>query len=422
MRQRGLIGIMLLLGFVLILPLTAQQSPEPPDSAPAGEARLLRFPDIHGDRVVFVSAGDLWSVPLDGGAATRLTTADGLELAPHFSPDGRWIAFSGEYDGNRDVYVIPAAGGPARRLTWRAASYGELRHGYDNYPLDWTPDGKRVLFRSWRESFEMWFERLFTVAVDNPGLPEALELPEGGLAAYSPDGAQLAYNRQFRNFRTWKYYRGGLAQDLWRWDFQRQESKRLTDWEGTDTSPMWLGNTIYYNSDQAGKFNIFAIGPDGGRPRQLTFHQRWDVRWPGSGPGGIVYECGGYLYHLDPESGRARRITVRLGSDRVHARPAYREVKDRIQTYNLSASGRRAVFEARGELFTVPAEHGEARQLTATSGARERYPVWSPDGRWVCYVSDQTGEDELFLIEPGPEQGPRPEGGPAHPGRRAPAL
>ena len=380
----------------------AQSSPEPPEPSPPGESRLLRYPDIHNSLVVFVSAGDLWSVPASGGRAVRLTTSDALELSPHFSPDGKWIAFTGEYDGNRDVYVIPSTGGEPRRLTWRQASYGELRHGYDNFVLGWTPDARNVLFRSWRRSFDAWFMKMFTVDALGKTAPVALELPEAGLSAYSPDGSRLAYNRTFRNFRTWKRYRGGLAQDIWLWDFKTRKSTRLTDWKGTDTDPMWLAEKIYYNSDSSGKFNIFELDPETGQKKQLTFHGRWDVRWPGAGPGGIVYQCGGYLYHLDPSSGISRRIPVILGDDRVHARPAWEETGKLISTFNLSATGKRAVFEARGDIYTVPAEYGEVRRLRSTSSVHERSPLWSPDGEWILFISDETGEEELYLIEPGP--------------------
>jgi len=395
-----------LLGFFAMINISlAQISPEPPEPAPPGESRLLRYPDIHDNLVVFVSAGDLWTVPVQGGRAMRLTTSEGLELSPHFSPDGKWIAFTGEYDGNRDVYVIPSTGGEPRRLTWRQASYGELRHGYDNYVLGWTPDGNNVLFRSWRLSFDAWFMKLFTVSALGNSTPVALELPEGGLSAYSPDGSRLAYNRIFRNFRTWKRYYGGLAQDIWLWDFKAKKSTRLTDWKGTDTDPMWLGEKIYYNSDSSGKFNIFEADPETGEKKQLTFHSKWDVRWPGAGPGGIVYQCGGYLYHLDPSNGVSRRISVIQGDDRIFCRPAWEETGRLISTFNLSATAKRAVFEARGDIFTVPAEHGEVRQLTATSSVHERSPVWSPDGKWVLVISDESGEEELYLIEPGPLEG-----------------
>jgi len=384
----------------------AQQSAvEPPEATPDGEARLLRYPDICNGTVVFVYGGDLWTVPVAGGAATRLTASAGLELSPHFSPDGAWIAFTGEYDGNRDVYVIPATGGEPKRLTVRQAHYGELRHGYDNYVLGWTPDGKKVLFRSWRASFEAWFERLFTVAADGSAPPEMLDLPEGGLTDYSPDGGRIAYNRTFRNFRTWKRYVGGLAQDIWTWDFAAKKSARLTDWKGTDTEPVWLGEKIYYNSDQGGRFNVWEMSPDGSGKRQLTFHKDWDVRWLGGGPGGLVYQLAGYLYRLDPATGVESRIPVRAGGDDLAARPQWESVDKLIESYNLSSTGKRAVFEARGDIWSVPAEHGEARQLTATSGARERDPSWSPDGKWVLYLSDESGEDELYLVEPGPTGG-----------------
>lgn len=407
MRQNGLavFFLSLLTAYFSLAPVRTLAS-EPPERTPPGESRMLRYPDIHENLVVFSHGGDLWTVPLDGGRAVRITTHPGLEISPRFSPDGKWIAFTGEYDGNRDVYVIPAGGGEPRRLTWRQARYGEMRHGYDNHVLGWIPDGEKVLFRSWRLSFDGWFERLFTVAADGSSAPEALELPEAGLTDFSPDGKMIAYNREFRNFRTWKRYYGGLAQDIWTWDFEAKKSERLTDWKGTDTEPVWLGEKIYYNSDQSGRFNVWEMNPDGSGKRQLTYHEKWDARWMSGGPGGLVYQLGGYLYHLDPAAGGTpRRIPVLAGNDDIPVRPAWRQVSDLISSYNLSTTGRRAVFEARGDLYTVPAQHGEVRKLTSGSGSRERAPVWSPDGKWILYLSDETDEDELYLIEPGPTTG-----------------
>lgn len=397
----------------------AQSTPVPPEPTPDGEARVLRYPDIHENTVVFMYGGDLWKVAVEGGEAVQLTSSPGLELSPKLSPDGSMIAFTAEYDGNRDVYVIPSVGGAPKRLTYRQAHYGEFRHGYDNHVLGWTPAGK-VLFRSWRDSFDLWFEKLYVVSPDGASAPEQLELPEAGLTSFSPDGRKIAYNRTFRNFRTWKRYHGGLAQDIWVWDFDAKKSTRLTDYDGTDTDPIWLGDKIYYNSDKTGKFNIYEIDPSGGVSRQLTFHEKWDARWASGGPGGIVYQAGGYLYHLDPASGTVRRIPVKIGDEGRWARPGWEDVSKQVQSFNLSTTGQRAVFEARGDIFTVPAEKGEARQLTATSNARERSPAWSPDGKWVAVISDRTGEEELYLIEPGPQKtGERKvvqltEGGSAH--------
>ena len=397
----------------------AQSLPVPPEPTPEGEARVLRYPDIHDNLVVFMYGGDLWTVPAGGGDATRLTSSPGLELRPKFSPDGSMIAFTAEYDGNRDVYVIPVTGGTPKRLTYHQSHYGELRHGYDNCVLGWTPDGK-VLFSSWRDSFDHWFFKLYVVPADGSSAPVQLDLPEAGLTSFSPDGKKIAYNRTFRNYRTWKRYRGGLAQDIWVWDFEAKKSTRLTDWEGTDTDPIWLGDKVYYNSDKSGKFNIFEVDPTGGTSRQLTFHKKWDARWASGGPGGIVYQAGGYLYRLDPGTGAVKRIPVTVGDEGRWVRSGWEDVSSKVQSFNLSTTGQRAVFEARGDIFTVPAEKGEARQLTATSNARERSPVWSPDGKWVAVISDRSGEEELYMIEPGPQKtGERKvvqltEGGSAH--------
>jgi tricorn protease len=364
----------------------------------AEESRLMRFPDIYQDKIVFVYAGDLWLVPSDGGIARRLTTHVGMELFPKFSPDGKMIAFTGQYEGNTDVYVIPSEGGEPKRLTYHPGSENMPdRFGFDDMVLGWHPDGKRILFRSLRESYNGWFQKLYLVDLKG-ALPEALPLPEGGLTSFSPDGTKIAYNRQFRNFRTWKRYKGGLAQDIWTYDLKNNTIERITDYEGTDTSPMWHENKIYFVSDRDHTANIFCYDLDTQKTRKITNHDEYDVKWPSLGPQAIVYENGGYLYVLDLKTEQTKKITVQIPDDRALTRSEYISVSDYIGDYNLSPDGKRALFTARGDVFTVPAEKGNTRNLTNTSGAREKNCTWSPDGKWIAYLSDRTGEDELYIV------------------------
>jgi tricorn protease len=364
----------------------------------AEECRLMRFPDVHLDKIVFVYAGDLWLVPSQGGIARRLTTHLGKELFPKFSPDGEMIAFSGQYQGNTDVYVISAKGGEPKRLTYRPGFENMAdRFGFDDMVLDWHPDGKRILFRSSRESYNSWFQNLFLISVEG-GFPQKLPLPEAGLTSFSPDASKIAYNRIFRNFRTWKRYKGGLAQDIWIYDLKNNAVERITDWEGTDTSPMWHENKIYFISDRDHTANIFCYDLDTKKNRKITNHDEYDVKWPSLGPQAIVYENGGYLYVLDLKTEQTKKITVEIPDDRVLARSEFVSVKDYVADYGLSPDGKRALFVARGDVFTVPAEKGNTRNLSNTSDAREKNATWSPDGKWIAYMSDRTGEDELYIV------------------------
>ncbi|MGB7062039.1 MAG: S41 family peptidase [Candidatus Zixiibacteriota bacterium] len=361
----------------------------------AEETRLLRFPDIHGERIVFVYGGDLWTVSSDGGLARRLTSFDGYEAFPKFSPDGELIAFTAAYDGNGDVYVMPAEGGEPRRLTY-CPSGGQPSGGVtlDDWVIDWYPNGKEILFRSARETFPAI--RLFRIGVDG-GFPEALKLPESGLASLSPDGSKIAYNRNLREFRTWKRYYGGRAQDIWIYDLKTDAVEKITDWKGTDNMPMWHEDKIYFNSDREHKLNIYCYDTKTKDIRKITNHTEYDVKWPSLGPGAIVYENGGYLYVLDLATEKTKKITVEVPSERILTRPTWEKVEDLILDYSLSPSAKRALFTARGEVFTVPEEKGEVRNLTQTPVIREIAAAWSPDGKWVAYLSDRTGEYELYI-------------------------
>jgi tricorn protease len=367
-----------------------------PASARAGEARLLRFPDIHGNTITFSHGGDLWTVPASGGVARRLTSGEGLELFPRFSPDGKWIAFTGQYDGTSDVYVVPAAGGEPRRLTWYPSRDLSDRMGFDNMVVGWTPDGK-VLFRGMRGPMGGFIGEPWVVSPEG-GPVERFPLPEAGFISFAPDAKRIAYTRIFRDFRQWKRYAGGLAQDVWIHDLGTGAIDRITDWRGTDTQPMWIGNSIYFLSDRDDwKVNLWRFDVGARAFTRVTRFQEYDVKWAHDGSGKIVFENGGYIYSLDPADGVPRKVSIELADDERHARKRWVKVDDRIDSGALSPDGKRAVFSARGDVFTAPAEHGDVRNLSRTPGAREKDAVWSPDGHFIAYWSDATGEEELYV-------------------------
>ncbi|MGE5236766.1 MAG: S41 family peptidase [Acidobacteriota bacterium] len=371
-----------------------------PSLAGTAPRALMRFPTLHGDAIVFVSGGNLWRVARTGGVAQRLTSGRGMDLVPRFSPDGKEIAFTGDYDGNSDVYVMPAEGGAPLRLTFHSDVVPEapLRWGPDNMVVTWSPDGSGVVFLSRRDTFNSWFGRLFTVARAG-GLATRLPLDSGGMTSFSPDGSKIAYNRIFRNFRTWKRYYGGLAQDIWIYDLSTHAIERLTDWKGTDTFPMWYHDTIYFASDRGPeqRLNIWACDLKTRAFRQVTHFADYDVDWPSLGDTGIVLQDGGDLYTIDLPSEQLHKVDVSVPNDGTRERPRWVDASQHIESFGVAPNGKRVLFEARGELFTVPAEHGNTRDLTQTSGAREQYPAWSPDGKWVAYVTDRTGEAEIAL-------------------------
>jgi len=366
---------------------------------PVGTAatRLLRFPALSKDSIAFVYGGDIWTVPRAGGTARQLTSDPGLEILPRYSPDGRWIAFTGEYDGNRDVYVILAEGGEPRRLTfWTDTGHPSERAGPNNMVIGWTPDGKRVLFRSRHEAWEDRSGRLYTVALDG-GLPEPLPMPEGGLAAFSPDGRRIVYNRIFTNFRTWKRYRGGMTLTLWIYDLAGNRLDPLTGNDSNSTEPIWIGDTIYFDSDRDKTFNLYSADPATKTIKKLTDHRDYDARWASGGPGGIVYENGGDIFLFDVAAARSTKVAIHVPAERLAARPGFVPLAEKITEFGLSPDGKRALFVARGEVLTVPAEKGNTRNLTGSPGAHERGAAWSPDGRSIAWISDQTGEDEVWV-------------------------
>ena len=390
MRHRFLAALAALFFVLAVAPAAAQQE----------DTRLLRFPHIHGDRVVFTYAGDLYTAPVRGGQATRLTSHEGLEIFAKFSPDGRWIAFSGEYAGTRQVYVIPSSGGEPRQLTFYP-DVGPMppRGGYDHLIMDWTPDGEHILVRANRTPFGQRVGRYYLVDPDG-GLEVPLEIPEGGSGAtYDPTGTKLAYTIKSREWRHWKRYTGGRQQEVWLYDLDASTSQRITDFTGTDHFPMWVGDAVYFVSDrgESQKLNLWRYDLDTEQFSQVTSHEDFDVLWPSRGQGGIVYQSGGWIWHYDPEAGSTRKLSITVPGDRPYALPYWKQVGDDVESYDLSPSGNRAVFGARGEVFTVPAEHGNTRNLSETPGERERSVAWSPDGRWLAYLSDATGAYELYV-------------------------
>jgi tricorn protease len=380
---------------------TPPSAASPGAVASPGEAagtRLLRYPDVCGNRVVFTYAGDLWTASTQGGTATRLTAGPGLEAAARFSPDCRQIAFTGEYGGDDQVYVVSADGGVPRQLTYYPAM-GPLaeRWGFDNQVYGWTPDGKSVLFRSWRDSRSISNPRVFTVAATG-GFPTALPMPESGVARFSPDGKQVVYSPKYRDFRDWDRYQGGWAQDLFIYDFASKTARNITNDPNTDRDPVWIGKDIYFLADRGPHLNLYRYDTTDGKTTRLTDYATDDARWAsGDQAGRIVYEVTGALHIFDTRNHTDRALVIHVPSDLVATRASDRSVQKYIEDFALSNNGKRAAFTARGDVFSVPLEHGITLDLTHTPGVHEREVSWSPDGKRVAYVSDQSGEEEVWV-------------------------
>ena len=383
MHRSCLAGLGLLLVFAL--PASAQ-------------TKLLRFPTINGDKIAFTYAGDIWTAPATGGTATRITAHPGMEVFPHFSPDGKWIAFTGQYDGDEQVYVVPATGGVPKQLTFYPAR-GPLtpRWGWDNQVYGWTPDGKSVLFRSMRDGWTLSLNRLYTVPMAG-GPAEPLPMPEAGAGDMSADGG-VVYSPIFRDFRPEKRYGGGMANDLFIYDAKKNDAKRIIDDPRSDRDPMWIGNTIYFNSDRSGTFNLYAYDIATAKTTPVTTSKVWDVRWPSSDhQGRIVFEENGELSVLDTKTGKSAAVAITVPDDGLWKRPSRVSAAGQIEDWDLSPKGERAVFTARGDIFTAPVEHGPTRNLTHSSGAHDKWASWSPDGSRIAFISDKTGEEELYVI------------------------
>ncbi len=402
-RQYGFFNHVLFLaiaGALLVAPavecLAARKNHQP-------HAGMLRFPDVSATHITFVYANNLWHVPREGGRATRVAGPSGMELYPRFSQDGQSIAFTGNYDGNRDLYVIPMAGGIAERVTY---------HPSTEVLCDWTSDGQLIFATNGLAGLRRQ-QQLFQVSADG-GMPKQLPVPYGANGAISSDGKWLAYTPHQRDGRTWKRYRGGMASDIWLFHLQDHTSKRVTDWEGTDSIPMWHGNKLFYVSDDGAghRLNIWSFDVASGKRKQVTRFKDFDVKWPSIGPGEngmgeIVFQHGPNLKLLNLADGRITEVEITIPGDRPTIRPKMVDVSRSLATMDISPTGKRAAFETRGDIWTVPAKKGTPRNLSRTVDAAERSPSWSPDGQWIAYFCDGSGEYEMYIRQSDGNDEPR---------------
>ena len=383
---------LLILAFIIFAhnPLSAQD-----------EARLLRFPAIYDNQIVFTYAGDLYTVAAEGGIARKLTNHEGYEMFARFSPDGKTIAFTGQYDGNTEVYTMNSQGSIPKRITFTATLGRDDvadRMGPNNIVFGWKHDDENIIFRSRKKSYNAFNGSLYAVNIDG-SLPEELPVPRGGFCSYSPDDQKMAYNRIFREFRTWKRYRGGMADDIWIFDFKTHKIENITNNPANDIIPMWYENKIYFISDrdENKRMNLYVYDLTTKQTKKLTDYKDFDIKFPSLGNKAIVYENGGYIYKMDLASEKSEKVKIIIAEDFVAGRSVLKDVSKSISNFEISPDGKRALFGAHGEVFTVPEKYGETRNLTQSSGIHERNSKWSADGKWISYISDKTGEDEIFI-------------------------
>jgi tricorn protease len=371
--------ITILIGLVLVYVVASRAADEAP--------LLAHAPTVSKTQVVFAYGGYLWSVPRDGGDARQLTTG-GHEALPVFSPDGKWIAFSGQYDGNVDVFVMPAEGGEPRRLTWHPAA---------DIAAGWTPDGKRVLFHSARDAYAD-FDRLYTVPVEG-GPAEVLPMWRGQDAWFSPDASRIVYVPNDIWQTSWKRYRGGQTTPIYIVRLSDLALEKVPRENSNDAHPVWFGDTVYFLSDRNGPVTLFAYDTKSKTVKQVVENKGLDFKSLSAGPDALVYEQFGGIFLFDPASGKSKKVSIRIAGDLPATRPHYEKVGDKIQNAAISPTGARAVFEAHGEILSVPAEKGDIRNLTRTPAAAERDPAWSPDGKSIAYFSDESGEYALHIAD-----------------------
>ena len=362
--------------------------------------RLLRFPTTNDRDIVFCYAGQLYTVGKDGGTARRLTSGPGYTSFSRFSPDGTQIAFTSEYDGNREVYVMPAEGGVPKRLT-TSATLGRDdisdRMGPNNIVMAWENTKPLIVFRSRMRSFDDFVGSLFAVGLDSE-FPQQLAVPRGGFVSFSPDDSKMAFNRIFREFRTWKHYRGGMADDVWLYDFKTGATENLTNNPAQDICPMWgPDNKIYFISDRDNRLNLFVMDLATKETKQLTHFTDFDIKFPSMGKQSIVFEQAGHIWRYDLATDQATPVPIDIKEDLDSGRGGLVDAAKHIESVKLAPDGERTIVVARGDLFSVPAKNGTPRNLSKTSGAHERDAVWSPDGKWIAYNSDATGENELYV-------------------------
>ncbi len=364
--------------------------------------RLLRFPTTNGDQIAFAYAGELYTVGKDGGTARRLTSGPGYSSFPRFSADGAQLAYTSQYDGNTEVYVMPAEGGTPKRLTTTATLNRDDisdRMGPNNLVMTWRNTKPEVVFRSRMRSFNDFIGQLFSVGLDAE-LPTQLPVPRGGFVSFSPDDSKMAYNQVFREFRTWKRYRGGMADDIWIYDFKTGATENLTNNPAQDICPMWgPDNRVYFASDRwEGRLNLFACDLATKETKQLTRFTDFDVKFPSIGKGGIVFEQAGYIWRYDLATGQCAPVPISIKEDLASGRSGMVDAAKHIESVSPSPDGKRLVAVARGDLFSVPVKDGTTRSLSNNSAnAHERDANWSPDGKWISYLSDATGENEIYI-------------------------
>ncbi len=383
----------------ILLPFLAAitLSPTLASGQSSDDARLLRFPATNSSEVAFSYAGDLYRVPITGGQAEKLTSSPGLEIFAQYSPDGKTIAFTGQYDGNTEVYTIPSSGGEPLRLTYTATNKRDDlgdRMGPNNIVVAWTPDGKEIMYRN---RISNGFSGKLELVSRDGGLSTELPLPEGGFASYSPDGKKLAYNRVMREFRTWKEYKGGMADDVWVYDPAAQSVTNITENVAQDIHPMWIGDNIYYISDRDGVMNLFAYNTTSKSTTKVTNFTEYDIKFPTSHGNIIVFENGGYIYKFDVANQKPEKINITLKSDNIYARKDYKDGANYITSASASPNGDMVAVTTRGELFNIPAQEGVSRYIVRTPGSNDRRGTYSPNGEYIAYIGDGTGENEIYL-------------------------
>lgn len=383
--MRKLITVLLL---VISISLVAQE-----------DVRLLRFPAVHGQKVVFTYAGDLYQVPLSGGVARKLTSdVVGYEMFAHFSPNGKEIAFTGQYDGNTEVFTIPSDGGVPQRVTYTATLNRDDvsdRMGPNNIVMAWRGDNE-IVYRSRKQTFNSFKGQLFQVN-SKGGLSEELPLPAGSWCSFSDNGEKMAFNRVFREFRTWKYYKGGMADNVWIYDFKTKETVNITNNNNQNIFPMWHGDKIYFLSDRDRTMNLFEYDLSNKTTTKITNYTNYDIKFPSLGNESIIYENGGYLYNYNFSDKKITKVTVTINNDFTTSRDELKDASKYINSWAIAPDGKRVVFGARGDVYTVPAKSGITRNLTKSSGVHDRNVEWSPNGKYISYISDRTGEDEIYI-------------------------